>query len=139
MTASSRFARHNPLVVLLALLALVVTVVVAKNQADLDAYQRSPEYKAQVAREADEAHQKMVIDLGQEFVRNRLRDPSSAQFIGSRLVNKRGKEGVCGYVNAKNGFGGMSGNEAFAVIDMLVYLSSEGSASSKEIYSFCGF
>jgi len=47
---------------------------------------------------------------GRDNVLNRLRDPDSAVFAGERL----GENGVlCGQVNAKNGFGGFTGQKRF--------------------------
>lgn len=44
-----------------------------------------------------------------------LRDPSSAQFKGLRLIHTSAArpEVICGYVNAKNGFGGYAGFKPF--------------------------
>jgi len=47
-----------------------------------------------------------------EIVKTQLRDPGSAQFRGLRLKDPNT---VCGEVNAKNGFGGYSGWQAFVV------------------------
>lgn len=50
----------------------------------------------------------------QEGIKQRLRDPSSAQFSNLKVVRRDGKVlGVCGQVNSKNGFGGMSGPTRF--------------------------
>lgn len=46
-----------------------------------------------------------------ELVRQSLRDPASAEFRNIRETTN----GVCGEVNAKNGFGGMTGFEPFYV------------------------
>lgn len=51
-------------------------------------------------------------------VRNKLRDPESARFEGVYALN--GSNGVrhyCGYVNAKNGFGGYTGKSQFLFMD----------------------
>lgn len=44
-----------------------------------------------------------------------LRDPSSAQFKGLRLIHTSPArpEVICGYINAKNGFGGYAGFKPF--------------------------
>jgi len=46
----------------------------------------------------------------QRLVKAVLRDPESAEF-------RHVKPGVCGYVNARNGFGGMSGFQRFVITD----------------------
>ena len=51
------------------------------------------------------------IEQAKDRVRATLRDPASAEFSKVRSVNGV----VCGGVNARNGFGGMTGVEPFAV------------------------
>lgn len=51
--------------------------------------------------------------LAYDNVKARLRDPDSATFSEVRVSRKAGVPAVCGYVNSKNGFGGMSGNQRF--------------------------
>lgn len=46
-------------------------------------------------------------------VKTELRDPSSAQF---EHLNYKGGDFYCGYVNAKNGFGGYGGKKMFLVM-----------------------
>jgi hypothetical protein len=54
-------------------------------------------------------------------VKARLRAPQSATFSREQdLVGGSGARLVCGYVNAKNGFGGLNGDEKF------VWLSDDG-------------
>ena len=48
----------------------------------------------------------------EEAVRRTLRDPSSATF-GKLTLNPE-QDSACGNVNAKNGFGGYTGDELFA-------------------------
>lgn len=42
-----------------------------------------------------------------------LRDPSSAKFGEARVSRKQGPPVVCGTVNSRNGFGGMTGDKRF--------------------------
>jgi hypothetical protein len=98
----------------------------------------SPEGRARAARESQEATDKVAIDIAEMLVRNRLRDPDSAQFLRSRVVRKDGKEAVCGFVNAKNGFGGMAGNEWFTVVESEPLLAGDGQAAFDQINHFCG-
>lgn len=51
-----------------------------------------------------------------ELVKAQLKDPDSAKFKG---IKPMGEKGFCGWVNAKNGYGGYTG---FAVF----YVSSDG-------------
>lgn len=61
-----------------------------------------------------------------ESVKGKLKDPESARF-GLMLATRRQGDPikVCGYVNAKNSFGGYTGNEIF-----LGVLTSGGSKSA---------
>jgi hypothetical protein len=61
-------------------------------------------------------HERAALDL----VRAQLKDPHSAQFKGVRTMGDKG--GYCGWVNAKNSFGGYSGFSVF-------FVSSEGKVS----------
>lgn len=54
----------------------------------------------------------LVADGAKKAVRAKLRDPNSAVFV-VRVSRKSGHPMACGTVNAKNGFGGMSGPERF--------------------------
>ena len=51
--------------------------------------------------------------LSHSAVEARLRDPSSAEYRNEHLGNYKGAQVVCGEVNAKNGFGGMTGFERY--------------------------
>jgi hypothetical protein len=54
------------------------------------------------------------ITVAQQAVKGRLKDPSSAEFRNERVGSYQGKAiVVCGEVNAKNSFGGMTGFERF--------------------------
>lgn len=52
-----------------------------------------------------------TINLG---VRSRLKDPDSAQLSGIEASEDNGIVSACGYVNAKNSFGGYTGSMPFA-------------------------
>ena len=53
------------------------------------------------------------IIVGQNQIKSRLRDPDSAQFTEVQVSRKSGVVAICGMVNSKNGFGGMSGPQRF--------------------------
>jgi len=56
-----------------------------------------------------------VISLAEESVRAELRDPNSAMFSNHQMIWVRSRGWmVCGYVNARNGLGGYSGDQVFA-------------------------
>jgi hypothetical protein len=63
---------------------------------------------------------------GQAMIITMLKDPESAKFSGVIGRVKRGKWVACGYVNSRNSFGGMAGDQgwvAFAT-DGLAYIDS---------------
>lgn len=51
----------------------------------------------------------------EEQVKKLLRDPDSAEFtnIEIHIIPENGNRVACGYVNARNGFGGMTGLKRF--------------------------
>lgn len=51
--------------------------------------------------------------VAQRMVRNMLKDPSSAEFSEVHTGWSSGTPVTCGYVNSRNGFGGMSGKQRF--------------------------
>lgn len=56
----------------------------------------------------------MMFLVAQKAVKDRLRDPDSADFRNEQLGYKDGTPiVVCGEVNAKNGFGGMTGYQRY--------------------------
>lgn len=60
--------------------------------------------------------------LAEQVIKSNLKDPDSAKFSELYVVPYTGKNSteammtVCGYVNAKNSFGGYTGNKRFAVL-----------------------
>ena len=133
-----RFTVRHPHYVFIFVIVVALLVSLKLSDARHAAYENSPEGRAERAR-ADEAIKATVaVDLAKSFVTTRLRDPSSAQFTGVRHVIKNGQEGVCGFVNARNGFGGMAGSEAFAVVDYKTMMASEGASTRRQIVDFCG-
>lgn len=93
---------------------------------------RSPSEKARddsvaAADSVQRARKQRVADMivvGQMLVKRRLKDPESAQF-GDQWVG--GKDGTvfCGFVNAKNGFGGYNGQQLYFGAGDLVVLNSD--------------
>ncbi|HEV7694324.1 MAG TPA: hypothetical protein VGO52_26045 [Hyphomonadaceae bacterium] len=53
------------------------------------------------------------IENETKAVRDRLKDPKSAEFSKLFVSRKSGAPIVCGYVNSKNGFGGFTGAQRF--------------------------
>lgn len=58
---------------------------------------------------------KAYVDASLAKLRNSLKDPDSAKFYGIYAVQKPGqpRPSVCGFVNAKNSYGGYSGKTMF--------------------------
>ncbi|MGY4398083.1 hypothetical protein ACVWZA_003285 [Sphingomonas sp. UYAg733] len=62
------------------------------------------------------------IFAAQDRVKAELRDPASAEFSD---VDVKGVRTVCGRVNSRNGFGGMSGAQRFVVTRDKVFLEEQ--------------
>ena len=57
------------------------------------------------------------IDEAKKAVINQLKDPESARFGEIwALSGSNGKRSLCGYVNAKNSYGGYTGRKIFTII-----------------------
>lgn len=55
-----------------------------------------------------------ILVAAEAAIKDELKDPASAQFSDVEVHRPAGKTPLaCGYVNAKNGFGGYMGAEAF--------------------------
>lgn len=52
-------------------------------------------------------------EQGKAEIVKMLRDPDSAQFGETRVSRKQGAPVICGTVNSRNGFGGMTGDKRF--------------------------
>lgn len=64
--------------------------------------------------------------MAEQDVKQRLRDPDSAVF-GNVQVRKNGEiTAVCGTVNSRNGFGGMSGPTRFVWGNTVVHIEGDG-------------
>jgi hypothetical protein len=64
--------------------------------------------------ETERANKDVVYaEKGKTEIAKLLRDPSSAEFDEVRVSRKQAAPVVCGKVNSRNGFGGMTGNKRF--------------------------
>lgn len=70
------------------------------------------EFKNEVTRKSKEEEQQQLNDIlnAREHIKGRLKDPSSAKFSGE-FIGKNGA--ICGHVNAKNSFGGYTGESRY--------------------------
>lgn len=73
----------------------------------------------------------------QELVRQQLRDPSSAEFsdINVKLATPGHVTVVCGYVNARNGFGGMTGRQRFVAGNIVTIESAVGAETMNQLWN----
>lgn len=62
-----------------------------------------------------------AIYAAHDAVRGRLKDPDSAKFSAEFVTGST----VCGYVNARNGFGGYNGPEPYIYLPPLVILPGD--------------
>lgn len=70
--------------------------------------------------------------IAKDAVRARLRDPDSARFDNVKTFAKAGKVVVCGRVNSRNGYGGMSGQQRFISGGDLAFLEDEMAAGEMD-------
>jgi hypothetical protein len=75
-----------------------------------------------------------VEEYAKDQIRAKLRDPDSAVFQGVGVSRRSGKAVVCGRVNSKNGFGGMTGSQRFAVAGMAVLEEEAQPGTMDEIW-----
>jgi hypothetical protein len=79
---------------------------------------------AVAAADHGQAPDKAALKIAKQMVAVRLRDPGSAEFSMLSVHQVGPRRVVCGWVNAKNGFGGYAGPERFvAGMDALPLLS----------------
>jgi hypothetical protein len=80
-----------------------------------------PKPKVRLAREAPKPPRptpvlRSEVEVAERTIRRKLNDPESARFEGLQAgINGKGLTIVCGWVNAKNGNGGYTGQKAFMV------------------------
>lgn len=116
--------RRNPILFLPVSIILLFMYAIW-NVSAVEAARNTPAAKAKAAQEARAAQDAFEVNFAKDMVSARLRDPDSAQFLDVHLVTRAGDKGVCGYVNSRNGFGGMSGYEAFATSGVDVIISND--------------
>lgn len=95
---------------------------------------------AQLAREAAERREKdelWSIHM-QDRVREQLKDPDSAVFRNARTYHGGGAPVVCGEVNSRNSFGGMSGYQRFVAAGSVIALDEQVEGGVQEVWGrFC--
>ncbi len=74
------------------------------------------------------------ISASERLISMSLKDPSSAEFSGSRIGNNGA---VCGTVNAKNSFGAYTGYKRFIQIGTFSYVSDDSSDFNREWRQIC--
>jgi len=60
---------------------------------------------------------------------SRLKDPESAKITEVHVGHLDGKPVVCGIVNSRNGFGGMTGPQRFVGVGSTVFTEEDGPAA----------
>jgi len=71
-------------------------------------------------------------------IRERLKDPKSAEFTNVHVYRGGGVTAVCGYVNSKNSFGGMTGRQRFIVAGVTVLEEEMEDGGMQDVWSrFC--
>lgn len=78
--------------------------------------------------------------MGKRAVLASLKDPSSAQFGDSFGRLKHGKRVACGYVNARNGFGGYAGSTPWVMVvedNVLLFRGGDGGRFARTWNRYC--
>lgn len=101
------------LVVLGALIVIGTAVSLFTNPSPATAPVVSP---AEQAKRDQFLRDQTTEALGRQTIRAQLRDPRSAQFGESFGRLKHGKRVACGYVNARNAFGGYAGDTPWVMV-----------------------
>lgn len=102
-----------------ALIAAVVAVATLSNCKPAP----PPEDPEKIAREREDAELRATLEAARADVRRKLRDPESARFrkgsvATATLESGRTVKVICGYVNAKNAFGGYVGEGPWFVFEL---------------------
>lgn len=96
--------------------------------------------KAEAADKALKAERLTAIASAERDVKKLLRDPSSARFGQKEMftnVDARLGMTICGYVNAKNAFGGYIGEQGYIVIDRAARLGDGSDAFASSWNRLC--
>lgn len=112
---------------ILAIVALTASLVGCASHVSKDPWRPS-----MVMVSASEAQ----IEKATQAVRDKLRDPDSANFSGIFATNKPGRSEapvICGFVNAKNAYGGYAGKVAFAYASEKAVFIQEASARGSSL------
>jgi hypothetical protein len=75
--------------------------------------------------------------LAQDTLREGLRDPESAEFTRTRVSSRGGIQVTCGYVNARNGFGGHTGPQRFVSGTGINELEENGASFDEAWQRYC--
>jgi hypothetical protein len=111
----------------------VVATVAVGAWAWID-YERTRPEPAPVEEKFDkEVSRRALLNFGEDAVRKRLREPDTAKIEALIVAG----DWICGYVNAKNGFGGYTGKMAFAVSGAVVLIEDGTTKTAKTIDKNC--
>ncbi|EKQ7193190.1 hypothetical protein OGU21_15100 [Klebsiella oxytoca] len=100
-----------------SILACLIFLFLTNAQSPIfgDAYalrKQRDDMKNEITRKAKEEERQQLNDIlnAREHIKVKLKDPSSAKFSGEFIG---GNGAICGYVNAKNSFGGYTGESRY--------------------------
>ena len=88
----------------------------------------SAQFRAEIDREVAKTR-------AERLVRAQLKDPESAKFSG--VIMRPNGLVICGYVNAKNSFGGYTGNKEFFTVGKLVLINDGSKDFQKQWNTTC--
>jgi hypothetical protein len=119
-TKTSRYPAPGGCLLLLATISVLVIVFGVRDRSRSGPTTLTANYRA----------------AAEELVRQRLRDPNSAEFSNVHVIPSSlpGRTTVCGIVNARNGFGGMTGPRHFVAGDTVVLEGEVSSGSMDQLW-----
>lgn len=79
-----------------------------------------------------------VIAAGETGIKARLRDPAFAVFSGEHIGLAQGHKFLCGSVNSRNGFGGMTGADRFVAGGEVSVVESEAQDEFDSVWGQAG-
>ncbi len=97
-------------------------------------YQTLPK-KIKKSNHSEKTKEFLWIEDAKDNIRNKLKDSKSAQFRNTRFTHFEGIPVVCGEVNSKNSFGGMTGYQHFVATGANLVLLEEQVADFHKVWN----
>lgn len=122
----AKYSRIGCVVVVIGLIALIATCDLPENETSSNNAVEAGDADA-ADQPLDSAGQALLVQMGRDAVKARLKDPDSADFRNVGYYSGGETEGaaVCGEVNSRNSFGGYTGFERFVAAGNAAFFESD--------------